>query len=113
MPIGAREAQQTHLESSLLTDVTSVTNIGLLIGALIAANVRGRARPSLRQARKQWLVAVVTGLVLGYSARLAFGCNVGAYFAGISTGSLHGWVWLAAAFAGSLCRRAVARAAWA
>ena len=96
-----REAQQTHIESSLLTDVTSVTNLGLLIGALIAANFRGRARPVTNATGKQWLVALITGLVLGYSARLAFGCNVGAYFAGISTGSLHGWVWLAAAFTGS------------
>ncbi len=96
-----REAQQAHIESSLLTDVTSVTNLGLLIGALIAANLRGSARPATQASGKQWLAAIVTGLVLGYSARLAFGCNVGAYFAGISTGSLHGWVWFAAAFAGS------------
>jgi hypothetical protein len=96
-----REVQQLHIESSLLTDVTSVTNIGLLIGALIAANFRGSARPVTQASGKQWLAAIVTGLVLGYSARLAFGCNVGAYFAGISTGSVHGWVWFAAAFAGS------------
>ena len=97
-----REAQQLHIESSLLTDITSVTNLGLLIGALITANARGHARPQTQASARQWLIAVVTGLVLGYSARLAFGCNVGAYFAGISTGSLHGWVWMAAAFAGSL-----------
>lgn len=96
-----REVQQLHIESSLLTDVTSVTNIGLLIGALIAANFRGSARPVTQASGKQWLAAIVTGMVLGYSARLAFGCNVGAYFAGISTGSVHGWVWFAAAFAGS------------
>lgn len=96
-----REAQQVHLNSSILTDVTSITNLGLLMGALIAANVRGNARPATDASGKQWLVAVLTGLVLGYSARLAFGCNVGAYFSGISTGSLHGWVWFAAAFAGS------------
>ena len=95
------EVHQLRLESSLLTDVTSVTNLGLLSGALIAANFRGRARPPTSARGKQWLVALVIGLVLGYSARLAFGCNVGAYFAGISTGSLHGWVWFAAAFAGS------------
>ncbi|MBC8119798.1 MAG: YeeE/YedE family protein, partial [Burkholderiaceae bacterium] len=96
-----REAQQLHIQSSVLTDVTSVTNLGLLMGALIAANLRGHARPSTQASGKQWLVAVITGLVLGYTARLAFGCNVGAYFSGISTGSLHGWVWFAAAFAGS------------
>lgn len=94
-------AHQVRLESSLLTDVTSVTNLGLLMGALITANFRGRALPATKASGKQWLVALVSGLVLGYSARLAFGCNVGAYFSGISTGSLHGWVWFVAAFAGS------------
>jgi uncharacterized membrane protein YedE/YeeE len=39
--------------------------------------------------------------LLGYSSRLAFGCNVGAFFSGIATGSLHGWVWFASAFLGA------------
>jgi uncharacterized membrane protein YedE/YeeE len=97
-----REAQQVHIHSSLLNDVTSVTNLGLLVGALIAANVRGTACPATRAAPKQWVAAVVAGLLLGYSSRLAFGCNVGAYFSGISTGSVHGWVWFAMAFLGSM-----------
>jgi hypothetical protein len=97
-----REAQQAHIHSSLLTDVTSVTNLGLLAGALIAANARGTACPATRANPKQWIAAVVAGLLLGYSSRLAFGCNVGAYFSGISTGSVHGWVWFAMAFAGSM-----------
>jgi uncharacterized protein len=50
---------------------------------------------------ESWAVILIAGLVLGYSARIAFGCNVGAFFSGISTGSLHGWVWFAAAFIGS------------
>ncbi|MGB2816991.1 MAG: YeeE/YedE family protein [Burkholderiaceae bacterium] len=97
-----REAQQVHIHSSLLTDVTSITNLGLLVGALIAANVRGTACPETHANPKQWLAAVVAGVLLGYSSRLAFGCNVGAYFSGISTGSVHGWVWFAMAFLGSM-----------
>ena len=97
-----RAAQQAHIDASLLTDVTSVTNLGLFAGALIAANLRGNACPQTRATTKQWIAALVTGIVLGYSSRLAFGCNIGAYFSGISTGSLHGWVWFALAFLGSL-----------
>ncbi|MBQ84920.1 MAG: hypothetical protein CMQ16_00735 [Gammaproteobacteria bacterium] len=41
------------------------------------------------------------GLLLGYGARVAYGCNIGAYFGGISSTSLHGWLWFAAAFVGS------------
>lgn len=96
------EFQQERLAASLLTDVSSVTNLGLLVGALIAANWRGTARPATKATAWQWSVAVATGFLLGYSARLAFGCNVGGYFSGISTGSIHGWVWFAMAFAGSI-----------
>jgi uncharacterized membrane protein YedE/YeeE len=38
---------------------------------------------------------------MGYGARLAFGCNIGALFSGIASGSLHGWLWMAAALAGT------------
>jgi uncharacterized membrane protein YedE/YeeE len=46
--------------------------------------------------------AVLGGLLLGYGARLAYGCNIGAYFSGIASSSLHGWLWLVAAFLGSI-----------
>ena len=46
--------------------------------------------------------AIGGGLLLGYGARLAYGCNIGAYFSGVASGSLHGWLWLVAAFAGSV-----------
>ena len=48
------------------------------------------------------MAAAIGGLLLGYGARLAFGCNIGAYFGGIASGSLHGWLWLVAAFAGNM-----------
>ncbi len=97
-----RPVQQAQIHSSVLTDVTTITNLGLLVGAFIAAHHRGTTNPEVRASLKQWLAAIAAGLLLGYSSRLAFGCNVGAFFSGISTGSLHGWVWFAAAFAGSV-----------
>lgn len=95
-------AQQAQLHASVLADNTSVTDIGLLLGALIAASWKGKACPRVHLPARQWLASIAAGLLLGYSSRLAFGCNVGAYFSGIATGSLHGWVWFACAFAGSL-----------
>lgn len=93
----------TRLQASLLTDVTSVTNIGLILGAFIAARWGGRMAPQIAPLPiRAWIAAVLAALALGYSSRLAFGCNVGAYFSGIATGSLHGWAWFAAAFAGSI-----------
>jgi hypothetical protein len=39
---------------------------------------------------------------MGWGARIGFGCNIGAFVGGVASGSLHGWVWLAAALVGSL-----------
>lgn len=92
-----------RLNDSLLTDVTSLTNIGIIAGAfLVAAWRRGgleQGMPALP--RRAWVATVVAGVLLGYSSRIAFGCNVGAFFSGISTGSLHGWAWFAMAFLGA------------
>jgi uncharacterized membrane protein YedE/YeeE len=82
-------------------DVTTITNVGILGGALwISARAGGNTAKPLD--RQQWIVGLVAGFVLGYSSRLAFGCNIGAMLSGISTGSLHGWLWVPLAFAGSL-----------
>ncbi|TMM51766.1 YeeE/YedE family protein [Sulfitobacter sabulilitoris] len=91
-----------RLGQSILTDVTSLTNLGLIGGALLVSLWRGGLSAGLpRLPALAWGVTIVAGFLLGYSSRLAFGCNVGAFFSGVSTGSLHGWVWFVAAFAGS------------
>ncbi|SBP88422.1 putative Permease of the major facilitator superfamily [Thiomonas delicata] len=95
-------AQQAQLHATVLADNTSVTDLGLLFGALVAASWKGKACPDVKLPPRSWAASIAAGLLLGYSSRLAFGCNVGAYFSGIATGSLHGWVWFACAFAGSL-----------
>lgn len=89
-----------RLAQTVLLDVTSITNIGLLGGALwVAARRPLDARPLTGT---QWAIGLAAGFVMGYSSRLAFGCNVGAMFSGISTGSLHGWIWVPMAFLGTL-----------
>jgi uncharacterized membrane protein YedE/YeeE len=98
----AAPAQATALRSSVLMDVTSVMNFGIILGALLAAILAGKFAPVLKISGRSLAAAVIGGLLLGYGARIAYGCNIGAYFSGIASGSLHGWLWLAAAFAGNI-----------
>ncbi len=90
------------LQASVWSDITTVMNVGIILGAMLAATLAGRFAPTLRIPLGSVMAAVFGGLMLGYGARLAFGCNIGAYFSGIASGSLHGWVWLVAAFAGNM-----------
>jgi hypothetical protein len=89
-----------RLTESVLMDITSITNIGILGGALwISAKATTATQPLTTQ---QWAVGLLAGFLMGYSSRLAFGCNIGAMLSGISTGSVHGWIWVPLALMGTL-----------
>jgi len=88
------------LDAPLSADVTTVMDAGLMLGAFAAAGLAGRFAPSWRIPWRSLLAAVVGGLLLGYGARLAYGCNIGAFVGGVASGSLHGWAWIAAALPG-------------
>ncbi len=89
------------LAGSVFENSTSLMNFGIIAGALLAAGLAGRFRPKLAFSWRPVLAAALGGLLMGYGARLAFGCNIGAYFSGVASGSLHGWLWLVAALAGT------------
>jgi uncharacterized membrane protein YedE/YeeE len=90
------------LESSVLADTSSLTDFGMLFGAMAAAAASKPFATGAWPPAKSLLAAAVGGLVMGWGARLGFGCNIGAFVGGVASGSLHGWVWFACALAGSL-----------
>lgn len=90
------------LERSVLWENTSVMNFGLILGAGLAATLAGRFAPVTKMTKSKWFAVIVGGLLLGYGARLAFGCNIGALLAGVSSGSGHAWLWLVSAFIGNI-----------
>ena len=89
------------LTQSVLMDTVSVMDFGIILGALLAASLAGRFAPPDKIKQPEVIAAIIGGLLMGYGARLAFGCNIGGLLAGISSGSLHGWLWFVAGFMGS------------
>lgn len=92
---------RTALRQSVLASTTSVSDIGIVIGAFLAAALAGALRPAWRIGWRPLAAAVVGGLLMGYGARLAYGCNIGAFFSGVASTSLHGWAWIAMALLGT------------
>ncbi len=92
---------QAALGRGVFRDVTSVMDFGIVVGALAAAGLAGRFAPTLKIPPRSLAAALVGGLVMGYGARLAFGCNIGAFFSGVASTSLHGWLWIVCALAGT------------
>ena len=72
-----------------------------LLATLLASQFKFKKIKAVRQV----VAAVLGGLLMGYGARLAFGCNIGAFFSGIASLSLSGWLFgaslLIGAFIGS------------
>nr|WP_257391890.1 YeeE/YedE family protein [Mesobacillus jeotgali] len=89
------------LNNTVLADSTSVMNFGIILGAFISAASQGNFKP--RKIKPGVAGAsIIGGILMGYGSRLAFGCNIGAYFGGIASFSLHGWVWAVMAMLGTL-----------
>jgi len=69
----------------------TLLNIGLLLGAFFAAVIHKEFRIRWPRRKKQYLAALLGGVLMGYGARLAGGCSIGALVGGIASFSLHGW----------------------
>ena len=92
---------ERSLAADLWADETTVMDIGIIVGALTAAALAGRFAPHFRISARSLAAAVIGGLMMGYGARIAFGCNIGAFFSGVASTSLHGWLWIACALGGT------------
>lgn len=102
VPFWTGAFQQQALSGRVIDDVTSLMDFGVMLGALFATGMAGKFAPSLRLPLKAYAAAILGGLLMGYGARVSYGCNIGAFFSGIASLSLHGWVWIVFAIAGSV-----------
>ncbi|MFE4534478.1 YeeE/YedE family protein [Streptomyces scopuliridis] len=89
------------LAGPVLADKNSLTDLGIMIGAAVAAALGGTWTLHRGVPWRTAVAAVLGGVLMGIGARLAGGCNIGAYLAGIASGSLHGWIWGAVAILGT------------
>ncbi|MGL4243184.1 MAG: YeeE/YedE family protein [Beijerinckiaceae bacterium] len=88
------------LDAPILTDVTSVMDIAIPLGAAVAAALSGAFRLGFGGGLRPWAGAILGGVLMGYGARLSNGCNISAYFSSLAAGNASGWLWLAVALAG-------------
>ncbi|PUA79424.1 YeeE/YedE family protein [Nocardioides currus] len=95
-------ANLAKYDAGFLVEKTSVMDLGIIVGALVASAAAGQWILHRRVPGRLAAGAVIGGIMMGYGARLAFGCNIGAYFGGIASFSLHGWLWGVMAIVGTV-----------
>jgi hypothetical protein len=98
----ANEGAASTLENGILQDAGSWRNVGIIFGALFATLIASGFKFKKIKSWKQVVAAVLGGLLMGYGARIGFGCNIGAFYSGIASMSLSGWVFGACLFIGAI-----------
>lgn len=93
---------QQRMAQNLLTDAVSLTTIGVILGSLWVTLFAPRAKTPIKRNLKQTSLYAIGGFLMGFGATLSYGCNVGAFFSGIASGSLHGWLWIVFAVFGNI-----------
>jgi len=89
------------LSGTPLDRVDGMMILGMFAGCLSAALWANNVKLRLPQHRIRVVQAVLGGLIAGFGARLALGCNLAAFFTGIPQFSLHAWFFALATAAGS------------
>ncbi|EOW8959601.1 selenium metabolism membrane protein YedE/FdhT [Campylobacter coli] len=83
--------QKQNLNATPLTRTDGIMLIGMFIGCLVAALLANKVKFRLPASNIRIFQAIVGGILSGYGARLAFGCNLANFFTGLPYFSLHTW----------------------
>jgi uncharacterized membrane protein YedE/YeeE len=93
---------QATLSGGFLQHPDSIRNLGIIFGALLSTLLASQFKFKKIKSWKQVAAAIIGGLLMGYGARIAFGCNIGALYSGISSLSVSGWVFAIFLFLGAV-----------
>lgn len=80
---------------------SNLRNLGLFAGAVISALFSTRFSIKKIRSKKQIGKSAAGGLLMGYGACIAGGCNISAFFMGAASLSLSAWIFMIFLFAGA------------
>ncbi len=83
-----------NLNGTPLTRSDGIMLIGMFLGCFIAALWANNVKLRLPASKIRVFQALVGGIISGFGARLAMGCNLANFFTGLPYFSLHSWVFV-------------------
>lgn len=85
---------------------------GMLAGALITVLLGNNFKIRVPQQKRRLVQGFVGGIIAGFGARLALGCNLAALFTGIPQFSFHAWIFMFTTAAGTYIGVKIANTRW-
>ncbi len=98
--IGLTKNLDLSLKELLMSNGTYL-NLGVVLGAFWATVVASQARFRPLKNKRFAISALIGGILMGFGARIAHGCNIGLVLNGIASSSLSGWIFTGAVFLGA------------
>lgn len=83
---------QLSLGKTFFNNELIVIIVAIIIGSFLSVLYHSEFKFKKIKSKRQFLAALIGGILMGYGTRLSFGCNIGAYFSAIPSFSVHGWV---------------------
>ncbi|WP_438445040.1 selenium metabolism membrane protein YedE/FdhT [Gorillibacterium sp. sgz5001074] len=80
------------LEGSTLDRIDGWVVGGMFLGALMSALLAGQFKIRMPKQKRRLVQGFVGGMIAGFGARLAMGCNLASFFTGIPQFSFHAWL---------------------
>ncbi|MFC7678764.1 selenium metabolism membrane protein YedE/FdhT [Paenibacillus sp. GCM10028914] len=85
---------------------------GMLIGAMITILLSNSFKIRIPKQKRRYVQGFVGGIIAGFGARLALGCNLAAFFTGVPQFSFHSWIFIVATAIGTFLGAKVVNTRW-
>ncbi|MNH89634.1 putative inner membrane protein [compost metagenome] len=101
-----------HMNGTTWTRTDGWIVWGMFIGALITILLSSNFKIRFPRQKRRYLQAFAGGIIAGFGARLALGCNLAAFFTGVPQFSLHSWIFIVATAGGTFLGAKLVNTRW-
>lgn len=84
----------------------------MFIGALIMILLSNNFKIRKPRQKRRYIQGLVGGIIAGFGARLALGCNLAAFFTGVPQFSIHSWIFIVATGVGTYAGAKIVQTRW-
>jgi uncharacterized protein len=104
--------QLVGLEGSPISRTDGWIVIGMLFGALITILLSNSFKIRIPKQKRRLVQGFAGGIIAGFGARLALGCNLAAFFTGVPQFSFHSWIFMVTTAIGTFFGVKVVNTKW-
>jgi uncharacterized protein len=104
--------QMVKLEGTPISRTDGWIVIGMLVGASITILLSNSFKIRIPKQKRRLVQGFIGGIIAGFGARLALGCNLAAFFTGVPQFSFHSWVFMVTTAIGTFFGVKVVNTKW-